>query len=83
MSGAAHMTAPPQSAGLAANARAFLAFRQAASSLRHVLRLNVVAGVAGRLVVVSIHRLLRVPRAFLRHLSPPSRRAAYSGSGAV
>lgn len=87
MSGAATaMTAPPRRS-LAANSRALLALRESASPLNDVLRLDVVAGVALRLVVVAVHRLLRMPRAFLRHHLPPlfaeDDRGAYIGIAGV
>lgn len=78
MSGAALQTAPL--CELTANPLALLALRESTRSLNDVLRLDVVAGIAFRLVVV--HRLLRMPRSFLSHLSPPfpmDRRGAYIG----
>lgn len=81
MSGAILQTAPLW--GLAANPLALLALRESARPLDDVLRLDVVAGIAFRLIVIPVHRLLRVPRAFLRHLSPPfaqNRWGAYSGT---
>ena len=84
MSGAIPKTAPLF--GLAANPGALVAFPEAARPLGDILRLDVVADVARRLVVMHVHRQRRVPRAFLRHVSPPfdwDRRGAYIGTEGV